>query len=90
MSCEVPVIGSDSGSIPELLGSAGQVFPEGCINSLIACIQDLMADPEKRCEMGKQGRTRVHGFYSLNVMYDNFLAMYQRLNHHINVPDIAR
>lgn len=80
MSCEVPVIGSDSGSIPELLGHAGQVFPEGCISALIACIQDIMAHPEKRCEMGQQGCARVHKFYSLDVMYRKFFTMYERLN----------
>ncbi len=29
MSCEVPVIGSDSGEIPEVIGSSGLTFPEG-------------------------------------------------------------
>ena len=29
MACKVPVIGSDSGEIPHVIGDAGLIFPEG-------------------------------------------------------------
>lgn len=33
MACEVPVIGSSSGAIPEVIGDAGLVFREGTLRS---------------------------------------------------------
>lgn len=80
MSCEVPVIGSDSGSIPEVLGEAGAIFPEDHIDALVSLVQQLMAQPATRQDFGQRGRTRVEKLYALSVMYQQFFAMYKRLS----------
>ncbi|NEP07058.1 MAG: glycosyltransferase family 4 protein, partial [Okeania sp. SIO4D6] len=38
MACQVPVIGSDSGEIPYVIGDAGLVFPEGNVEELRSCL----------------------------------------------------
>ena len=45
MACGVPVIGSDSGEIPNVIGDAGLIFPEGDIVALRDSIAGLLADP---------------------------------------------
>jgi glycosyltransferase involved in cell wall biosynthesis len=82
MSCEVPVIGSDSGSIPEVLGDAGRIFPEGDTKALRNTVEHLLAHPQQRNELGRRGRARVKRCYSLELMYQHFENMYRRLSNY--------
>ena len=59
MACGVPVIGSDSGEIPNVIGDAGLIFPEGDIMVLRDSIAHLLADPEQRARYAAAGRKRV-------------------------------
>lgn len=59
MSCGVPVIGSDSGEIPHVVGNAGLIFPEGDVASLHAAIRGLAADPARWADLAARGRARV-------------------------------
>jgi glycosyltransferase involved in cell wall biosynthesis len=79
MSCEVPVVGSDSGSIPEVLGNAGELFPEDNVQRLVKRIESLRHSPQKCRELGKIGRERVMTSYSLEVMCEQFGTMYASL-----------
>jgi glycosyltransferase involved in cell wall biosynthesis len=59
MACGVPVIGSDSGEIPNVIGDAGLIFPEGDIDALRDSIASLLTDPEQRAQYAEAGRSRV-------------------------------
>ena len=59
MACGVPVIGSDSGEIPNVIGDAGLIFPEGDIDALRDSIASLLADPGRRTRYAEAGRQRV-------------------------------
>ncbi len=59
MACELPVIGSDSGEIPNVIGDAGLVFPEGDVRALAAHLSALQRSPELRSMLGTSGRARV-------------------------------
>jgi glycosyltransferase involved in cell wall biosynthesis len=54
MACEVPVVGSDSGEIPHVLGEAGIVVPEGDAAALAQAIQNAIGS-----DLGHKGRKRV-------------------------------
>ncbi len=64
MACGVPVIGSDSGAIPEVIGTAGLVFPEGDSQALRVELQRLVNDPDLRKHLSRRGRERVLGNYT--------------------------
>lgn len=59
MACGVPVIGSDSGEIPHVIGDAGLIFPEGDVNALAALLTDLASSPQQRTALAEKGRARV-------------------------------
>ena len=59
MACQVPVVGSDSGEIPNVIGEAGLVFPEGDVDALAACLEKLRSSNDLRRELGERGRARV-------------------------------
>jgi L-malate glycosyltransferase len=59
MACEVPVIGSSSGSIPEVVGEAGRITPEGDAGALREALTELAGQPGLRAGLGAAGRARV-------------------------------
>ncbi len=59
MACEIPVVASDCGEIPNVLGDAGLLFPEGAVAALRAQLETLQRDPARRRELGQRGRARV-------------------------------
>ena len=59
MASGVPVIGSDSGEIPQVIGDAGLVFPEGDVAALRGAIARLAGDAGRRTELAQRGRQRV-------------------------------
>lgn len=59
MASGVPVIGSDSGAIPDVIGEAGLIFPEGDVNTLMAHLRRLQTDPALRENLARLGRDRT-------------------------------
>ena len=59
MACAVPVIGSECGEIPNVIGDAGLIFREEDTDALRAHIAALRDDPTRRAELGQRGRARV-------------------------------
>lgn len=59
MACGVPVIGSDSGEIPNVIGDAGLIVPEGDTAALAGAIYAIQTDARLRSDLSKRGRERV-------------------------------
>ena len=79
MACGLPVIGSDSGEIPTVIGDAGIVCPEGDAGALAKAIATLTADPARRQELGCRGLRRVEGLYTQARVVDQTVEFYQRV-----------
>lgn len=58
-ACGIPVIGSDSGAIPEVVGGGGCIVPEGSPESLAVAMQSLANNPVQATKWGTTGRTKV-------------------------------
>jgi glycosyltransferase involved in cell wall biosynthesis len=63
MACEVPVVSTCAGALPEVVGEsgvAGILVEPGSGPCLARAIEDLLcAEPSRRAEMGARGRRRV-------------------------------
>lgn len=59
MCSGIPVIGSDSGAIPGVIGDAGLIFPEGDISTLHKYLDDLQGDLVQRQQWADRGRERA-------------------------------
>lgn len=64
LACEVPVVGSDSGEIPHVIGNPDLIFPEGDSRALAARIRSLIDDPARTRQLGLAGRRRVLDHYT--------------------------
>jgi glycosyltransferase involved in cell wall biosynthesis len=81
-ACSTPVIGSNSGAIPDVIGQGGAVVPEQNPAALAAAISELRADPALRDRWGASGRQQVEDHYSWQKvaarMRDIYLSLPQR------------
>ncbi|MFC1531998.1 glycosyltransferase family 4 protein [Thermodesulfobacteriota bacterium] len=76
MSCGLPIIGSDSGAIPEIVGNAGLIFPEGNSLLLTDAIRKLSSDSRLHNELGKLGIERVTKFFSCEAFVARLISLY--------------
>ncbi len=79
MSCEVPVIGSDSGEIPHVIGDAGLVFPEGDAEALRRGLEAVLDEPRRRERWGQPGRQRVLDLYTQKHIAERTCAIYRQM-----------
>jgi len=79
MACQVPVVGSDSGAIPEVVGDAGLIFPEGDVATLAECLRRLMGSPALRLELAARGYARVQQRYTQEHIAAQTVALYRQM-----------
>ncbi len=86
MACGVPVIGSSSGAIPEVIGDAGLIFPEGNVTALAGCLRNLQQAPALRQELAQRGLVRARSEFAQTVIAARTAAVYRHL---LNEPGHA-
>jgi glycosyltransferase involved in cell wall biosynthesis len=79
MACELPVVGSDSGEIPHVIGDAGLVYPEAEPAALRAHLLALGTDANLRARLGKAGRVRVLNQYTQEQIAAQTVAVYREI-----------
>jgi N-acetyl-alpha-D-glucosaminyl L-malate synthase BshA len=81
MSCEMPVIASDSGGIPEVVrhGVDGFLAPVGDVKAMGEFAIRLGRDPELRARMGAEGRKRAVDVFSPEHAVDQYEALYREV-----------
>jgi glycosyltransferase involved in cell wall biosynthesis len=62
MACGTPVISSDRGSLPEILGEAGRYFDPHRPQTMLEVFRDLLGNDALRSEMVRHGRARAEQF----------------------------
>lgn len=81
MSSGVPVIGSNCGETPNLIGEAGLIFPEGDSVALAAQLQRLHDDKALRSKLGQLGVERIKNHYSFKQIAEQTYNVWRDLYH---------
>ena len=81
MACEMPVIASASGGIPEVVvhGETGYLAPVGDVEAMAEYAVRLGLDPALRARMGAAGRRRAIELFSPEAMVDQYEALYREV-----------
>lgn len=79
MACGVPVVGSDSGEIPHVVGEAGLIFPEGDAEALRGRLAELMSRPDLRADLARRGRNRVLAHYTQERIAEATCTVYREM-----------
>jgi len=80
MACQVPVVGSDCGEIPQVIGQAGLVVPEGDAEALRQALVRLQTDAGLRQRLGELGRARVLAHYTQARIAQETYRVYQEMS----------
>ncbi|HVS85363.1 MAG TPA: glycosyltransferase family 4 protein [Gaiellaceae bacterium] len=72
-----PVLSSDSGSLPGVLGPAAEYFAEGDVDELTAKLAALLGDPHRLQELAAEGRRRVAERFTWERVAERFDELYR-------------
>jgi glycosyltransferase involved in cell wall biosynthesis len=78
-ACGVPVIGSDSGEIPHVIGDAGLVVGEADEAGWSAALATLLENPARRAELAGRGLDRAHRLYAWPVVARQYLDFFEEV-----------
>src|SRR5690606_29206917 len=59
MACGVPLICSDGGALPEVVGDAAYLIKAGDVAELSQALRNLLCHPALRTALGKAGREHI-------------------------------
>lgn len=82
MSCEVPLVATTGGALPEVVGEdggAGLLVPPGDASAMASDIVRLLDDPSLRAAMGQTGRRRVLERFTWQAAAAATVQEYRRL-----------
>lgn len=77
--CLVPVIGSNSGHIPELIGQAGLIFEEGDVLDIRAKIKQIKKNIRLRLQLIERGKIQLRENYTWEKVGEKIYNIYQNL-----------
>ncbi|MCF8050012.1 MAG: glycosyltransferase family 4 protein [Desulfobacterales bacterium] len=79
----LPLIGSDTGGIPEVIrhGINGYLVAPGSVLQMKLAIEALIADPHRRSQMGENGRRLAEEKFSALQMVREIETLYERFLH---------
>ena len=80
MACEVAVVGSNSGEIPHVIGSAGLTFSEDDVSALFQQLHSLISSKPLRDSLGKKGRQHVLENYTQAKIAAKTVDVYRKMN----------
>ena len=79
MACEIPVIGSDSGEIPQVIEAAGLIFPEKDYQSLAKKLTRVYSDQALAKQLAQRGRERVVAKFTNQKIAEATLVIYKNM-----------
>ena len=68
MACGLPVVGADATGVADVVGGAGVIVPRDEVDSFADALAALLADDERRADLGRRARRRVEEHFSLEAV----------------------
>lgn len=78
-ACGVPVVASDSGEIPHVVGDAGVIVAEGEEEAWVSALDSMLIDEAARAELGRRGRARAESAFAWPIVARQHLAFFEEL-----------
>jgi glycosyltransferase involved in cell wall biosynthesis len=79
MACGVPVVSTDGGALPEVVGDAGVIVPVRDAEALAAAIAGLLCDPQRREALSRRGRQRIEERFCWHLCAQQMTDYYRRV-----------
>ena len=79
MACAVPVVSTDGGALPEVVGDAGVIVPTKNVDALVEAIDGLLQDQERRDELGARALARIEKHFCWHVCARQMTEYYRQV-----------
>lgn len=79
MACGVPLVSTDGGALPEVVGDAALLVPTRSVEALAAGIDSLLRDPRRREQLAAQGRQRILDQFSWDRCAQRMTGYYREV-----------
>lgn len=81
MACEVPVVASDVGGLPEVIehGVSGFLHPLDALDEMAASAISVLTDPARGREVGAAARKRVEARFDASIIVPQYEAYYREI-----------
>ena len=79
MACSVPVITTDGGALPEVVGDSGLIVPARNHHAISNALRRLLQDGDLRITLGKKGMARIHKHFSWEVAAEKMVDIYRSI-----------
>ncbi len=81
MACATPVVGSNRGGIPQVLGDAGRLADPENVTEFAAELSDLLARPAYSRQLGLTGYERCQKMFDWRVVSENWMMLLGSVRH---------
>ncbi|MER8225685.1 glycosyltransferase family 4 protein [Streptomyces sp. NPDC094143] len=79
LHARVPLVATDAGGIPELVGDAAELVPSGNAQALAASVVGLLGDPERRARLQDKGARQAATWPTEDETVAQVLSVYDEL-----------
>ena len=77
MACGVPVISTDGGALPEVVGDSGIIVPTRRADKIAEAIKQLFSDENLRASLAEKGRQRILDNFSWEIAARDVVDVYR-------------
>jgi spore coat protein SA len=89
MACATPVVGSNRGGIPEVLGSPSRVANPENAEEFAATISELLSNPEYCARLGQAGYERCRRLFDWSIISKTWITLLDELGSGISNNSMA-
>jgi glycosyltransferase involved in cell wall biosynthesis len=79
MACGVPVVSTDGGALPEVVGDAGVIVPAKNVDALVEAIDALLQNPQARADLAARGKARIERHFCWHVCARQMTDYYRQV-----------
>ena len=76
MASGTPVVVTDGGALPEVVGDAGVIVPRSDAGSLAKAIDELLSDDARRADLSEKGRARAAELYHWDRVAERYETVF--------------
>ena len=79
MACGLPVISTDGGALPEVVGNCGIIVPTRNELAIANAIKELLGNTDRQIQLGCKARARILELFSWKIAAQNMVELYSCL-----------
>jgi glycosyltransferase involved in cell wall biosynthesis len=79
MSCGVPLVSTDGGALPEVVGDAGIIVPVKDSNAIAEAVDELLNNRERRQQLAIAGRKRIEEKFCWHLAAEQMTEFYREI-----------